>query len=657
MTVYLGSTATLYPRLKVEIAFQDDPYATSITWTDVTSYVRSEVSCKRGRNYELNKNEAGTASFSLENTDGRFSPLNISSPYYPYVLPYRPVRVTCTDAAGTVYSIFRGFVERWPQVWGQAGNYGTVPVTAVDASKTTLVKIFGLRYFETVTGDNPVWYWRYDATVGRTLNSGTSGTSQTSSWTGTDSANVTQSFVDGAGPSGGDTAVRAVWTNASNKPDDATAGSQSWMNNISNGGYNTGTTPGSVSVEDVWWMPDSVPSTDGQFVRVIGRHKNTSAAATGLEVAVDATFDASGPRYAFRYYANGATGAGTLVTGSADVIPTAGRWDHIAMRQTYNSGTSKVFELYVNGVLVASVTQVSGAAAASSAAALNGAYNVPAGFACQWGEFATYNTGSSPAGNTSVASILNRASYQSTYAEFPEQTTSVRVTALLDTIGWPSALRSVETGASTVQATGSLVGKTARDVLQAAADDELGNVFVDASGSIVFHNRAHRNSAASVCTFGEGAGEVPYVEGVQVDFDDTYVQNRVEVTQSGSSPTYVAVAFDDASQTTYGLRTLTRSTAVSASADVDGQAATLLARYKQPVARLSALPVEIKSNPSVIATVLAREIGELVTVKRRPLGAPTISLDVFVDGIEDRVSPTGWTRTFLLTPKFADSTY
>ena len=102
---------------------------------------------------------------------------------------------------------------------------------------------------------------------------------------------------------------------------------------------------------------------------------------------------------------------------------------------------------------------------------------------------------------------------------------------------------------------------------------------------------------------------------------------------------------------------MTRSTAVSSSADADGMAATLLARYKQPVARLESMPVEIKSNPSVIGTVLNREIGDLVTVKRRPLGAPTITIDVFVDGIEDRVSPTSWTRSFFLTPKFANSTY
>jgi hypothetical protein len=642
---------TIYPMLKVEIAFQSDPYASSPTWTDVSSKVRGEVSVKRGRNFEQSKNEAGSASLALENIDGAFDPLNTASPYAPYVLPYRPIRITAiADAFGTSYPIFRGFVERWPQTWAQAGNYGTVQITAVDATKTALARKFGLRYFEQVGIDKAEWYFRFNATIGRDANSGQSAGVTVTDVAGTDTGSATYTLP---GPSGGDDAKRIAWTSAANLPDNTSPGTTATYTDNSTGG---GRANGSICVEEVWWKPESIPTTAGQFMKVIGRHVYTLGSDSGANTSVEAVFDPTGAYYQLRYFpSTGTIGTGTAVAGSTAVRPTAGRWDHIAVRMVYTSSTNKTYELYVNGVLIVSTTQTSNATLATSCGALGGAFNVPAGFACQWAEWATYTSGSG--GNVSVSGIQNRATYQSNYAEFGAQTSSARVSTLLDAIGWPVGLRSIETGASTVQATGSLSGKTAADVLAAAADDELGNVFVDGSGRVVFHARAHRNSATSVATFGEGPGEVPYEEGVQVDFDETYVYNRVEVTQSGVTPSYVSSSSDLASQAVYGLRVLTRSTSASAAADVDGQAVTLLARYKQPVARMSTLPVEIRSKPTLIGAVLAREIGELATVKRRPIGAPVITLQAFIDGVEDKISTTAWTRTFLLTPKFANATY
>ena len=109
--------------------------------------------------------------------------------------------------------------------------------------------------------------------------------------------------------------------------------------------------------------------------------------------------------------------------------------------------------------------------------------------------------------------------------------------------------------------------------------------------------------------------------------------------------------------TSYGPRVLQRTPPLVNQADVTGMAATLLARYKQPVGRLSTLSVEVKSNPSAIAATLVREIGEAATVKRRPIGAPAITLPVFIDGVEDSITPMSWVRTFQLTPRFADATY
>ena len=67
--------------LTIQIAFDSDPFATSQTFTDVSSYVR-EFSIDRGRQHDLADYQTGTASVLLSNSDDRFNPLNTSSPYY-----------------------------------------------------------------------------------------------------------------------------------------------------------------------------------------------------------------------------------------------------------------------------------------------------------------------------------------------------------------------------------------------------------------------------------------------------------------------------------------------------------------------------------------------------------------------------------------------
>ena len=65
---------------------------TPVYGEDITAYAR-EASTHRGAQRELERIEAGTASVTLDNRDGRFTPLNTDSPYYPFILPMRRVRI------------------------------------------------------------------------------------------------------------------------------------------------------------------------------------------------------------------------------------------------------------------------------------------------------------------------------------------------------------------------------------------------------------------------------------------------------------------------------------------------------------------------------------------------------------------------------------
>jgi hypothetical protein len=72
-------------------------YPWTITWTDISSYVdqvKAGVAISRGASDELSDTQPGTASLLLDNSDGRFTPGNASSPYYPFVRRNAPIRVS-----------------------------------------------------------------------------------------------------------------------------------------------------------------------------------------------------------------------------------------------------------------------------------------------------------------------------------------------------------------------------------------------------------------------------------------------------------------------------------------------------------------------------------------------------------------------------------
>jgi hypothetical protein len=124
---------------------------------DITPYVR-EISTHRGAARELERVEAGTGSITLDNQDGRFTPFNATSPYYPFILPMRRIKITGQWPAGTPalydsgspydssdlydstteYPVFNAFVESWPVAF--PGEVDTeVRVSLVDGMKMLAV--------------------------------------------------------------------------------------------------------------------------------------------------------------------------------------------------------------------------------------------------------------------------------------------------------------------------------------------------------------------------------------------------------------------------------------------------------------------------------------------------------------------------------------
>ncbi|MGW2837302.1 phage head spike fiber domain-containing protein [Streptomyces sp. NPDC001493] len=87
--------------LIVEAAFGStlaDAVAGFVAWTDITQWAGT-VSITRGAESQLSQTQAGTLSLPLDNADGRFTPENSGSPYYPNVVDGVPIRISVATAS------------------------------------------------------------------------------------------------------------------------------------------------------------------------------------------------------------------------------------------------------------------------------------------------------------------------------------------------------------------------------------------------------------------------------------------------------------------------------------------------------------------------------------------------------------------------------
>lgn len=123
----LNPTAPIQTIVSMAFGANPDGDPATWTWTDVSAYVRGQVTITKGRADFAQTADATRMNFTLNNTDGRFTPGNPLSPYWPNVVRNVPVRVQLTgfgDPLAAPYERATCFVDQWPLT----PNAGTIDV-------------------------------------------------------------------------------------------------------------------------------------------------------------------------------------------------------------------------------------------------------------------------------------------------------------------------------------------------------------------------------------------------------------------------------------------------------------------------------------------------------------------------------------------------
>ena len=554
---------------------------------------------------------------------------------------------------GTWYSLFTGYVERWPQSWSSGGNYGTVALDCVDLCGFLANVPLSYPAYQELLAMGPSWFFPLDdspaatgitafndaagkfrpaqiitsgAGFGATAAPVTPATTLTSSGgylplgipgpvLGFAQPTATQSYLTGvdltgggANPAGpaGSTWTRVIAFRAPNAGAGSVGGVPTlWSTQTQASWLTTGAAITASGVYD----------SNGNFKTLTINWYSADANVGALAPFVNASLS-DGGWHLLVFCQNGNNAVlgwldGVALNNAATTIPSPSWvWDIVGGPQTNHDGiTSNANALLGDIAFVAHLPFV---VSSTQASKLYEAFR----YAWEW------NTSNAESSGTRYARILGWIGY----------TGPTRI----DTGS------SVDYGPAT-DVQGGTNPTYALQALQNVVATEYGQHYVAADGTIVFQGRSDRYNPTSVATFGEHTGEIPYT-GAKMDFDPTRVANQIEVdAQYGNAPYY---ATDATSQSNYGQVGLQWTANSLSPEELQDGAEYLLYQNKQPFQRLEALPVDVGANPSLWASLLPLDLGAAVTVNRRPSAAPADSQVGFVEQISwsiDDQRKVSWT--------------
>lgn len=627
----------------VEIAFGSDPTVAvaDTTWTDVTGWVAELpggaaelVRTQRGKQYELDEFQAGVCQVVLDNRDGRFSPDNESSPYWPDVKPMRRIRVRATNPVGgweaswpDVWwgggdqTVFSGFVDQWPQQW-LSHAAAQVTVSASDGFK--VLHNVGLPtsvYALEVSDDGPEHWWRLGESSGTTAaDSGTADRLYDGTYVGSPTLGASGLIEHES-----DTAVEFDGVN-----DRITTASSPVPS-------------GDMTVEFVV-KPAALPAAGERAQIVAGPDPlnvdDNNNLLTGSD-AIQVTVTDAGQLKAFWRSATS-----TSNQQSASGVLAAGRTTHVAV--VVGSAT---ITIYVDG----SASSGSGSVTSDDVddgrdgfvvAGADDSDSTVVDFNGTVDEIAIYSSALTSTRVVAHASAVD--------APWNGDTSGQRVGRALDIADWPAADRDLDAGETTFQDGSFADDDTVLAFVQRAARSEYGPFYIGPDSTAQFigrHNLLTEDRyATSQATFSDlpTGSQLPYTD-LQLDpssdatvVNDWTVQRKFGPAQNVQNSTSISTYFErSGSRTALMMDTDTEARA---------QAEWLLAHTKDPVTRIRKMTLEPAMDDDLWAQVLGRRLMDRVTVNYRIPGGGTVSKEVHIIGVEHRIGQGRWLTDWWLSP-------
>jgi len=221
-----------------------------------------------------------------------------------------------------------------------------------------------------------------------------------------------------------------------------------------------------------------------------------------------------------------------------------------------------------------------------------------------------------------------------------------RINQILDTISWPTTMRDIDAGLTTLQADPG-TNRTALQALQTATDSEYGSLYVNASGSFVFQDRSvTAGSVGGTSTvFADNGTGINYFDATWI-LNDILIFNKATITRSGGT---AQVALNQNSIDKYFLHSyfldnlLMQTDAVA----LDYAQAYVASRAESSI-RVDSIVLDLYTNnynTGIIAALDLDFFDPIKVITTQP-GGSTLEKTLQIFGVRMNISPNSWKTTF-----------
>jgi hypothetical protein len=226
------------------------------------------------------------------------------------------------------------------------------------------------------------------------------------------------------------------------------------------------------------------------------------------------------------------------------------------------------------------------------------------------------------------------------------ETTGSRVTDILDTIGFPTSMRSIQAGSTTVQADpGS--SRTSLQAIKNMEFSEQGAFYILPSGNAEFLSRASIQSKSGV--------NPTFFRNIVTALDDKFIINTTSITRAGGT---AQTASNTASQIKYFPHSYT---ATELLVQTDAQALDIAQAYTatraETTLRVDALTLDLNTADYAAGTTAALTLDFFDTIRVKNVGQDGTVIDKTLQcmGVSHEITPGTWNTTFVTSEPIIDS--
>jgi hypothetical protein len=221
-----------------------------------------------------------------------------------------------------------------------------------------------------------------------------------------------------------------------------------------------------------------------------------------------------------------------------------------------------------------------------------------------------------------------------------------RINQILDTISWPSTMRDVDAGLTTLQADPG-TNRTALQALQTATDSEYGSLYVNASGSFVFQDRSVTagSIAGTPTVFADNGTGIDYFDATWI-LNDVLIFNKATITRAGGT---AQVATNQDSIDKYFLHSyFLDNLLMQTDAVALNYAQAYVASRAETSTRVDAIVLDLYTpnyNTGIIAALDLDFFDPIKVITTQP-GGSTLEKTLQIFGVRMNITPNSWKTTF-----------